>query len=66
MYQLTNVIYPVFDMEVLIGVIGWTPAADLLEALDASDISEKDYWIVQRAAEAGFEQGLHTLPVAQQ
>ncbi len=52
----------VFDTERLVGVAGWNGTADLLEAMEASKIQQEDFWIVQRAAEIGFEIGRNSLP----
>lgn len=51
----------VFDTERLIGVAGWQGTADLIEALEASRIEPEDFWLVQRAAEIGFEVGRNSL-----
>lgn len=51
----------VFDTERLIGVAGWDGTADLLEALAASTVDAQDYWIVQRAAEIGFNVGRNSV-----
>ena len=55
----------VFDTERLVGVAGWQGTADLLEAMKASKITQEDFWIVQRAAEIGFEVGRNTLSITQ-
>lgn len=50
------------DIERLIGVVGFENAADLLNIVDESNINDEDYWIVQHAAEIGFETGFNSAP----
>lgn len=49
----------VFDVEYIVGALGWSGADEIVRAVDSTDIENKDKWVISLAVEMGYDAGRH-------